>query len=193
MAPYWEYVRWAACVATGLGAWQVIPLTIVRLVAAFTHDKERHKQCLEVLRLARRDATPMDPCLPEIPKRGGPPRLPGTRNVPAQNEGQQQSHEQMLSLQVPGDQAAGFGASLPHAERVDGTAPLVDDPVGVNFQGPSVRMACDSANRSWAWRVSARGRCSVPCLHLVKHNRSIAGGGAAQHCNPVVEPERGRE
>jgi len=33
MAPYWEYVRWAACAATALGAWQVIPLTHERLNA----------------------------------------------------------------------------------------------------------------------------------------------------------------
>ena len=34
-----------------------MPLSVVRLVAAFTHDENRHKRCMEVLRLARHDAT----------------------------------------------------------------------------------------------------------------------------------------
>ena len=56
MAPYWEYLRWGAYVATALGAWRFLPLALVRLVAAFTHDETRHRQCMEVLRLARKDA-----------------------------------------------------------------------------------------------------------------------------------------
>jgi hypothetical protein len=56
MALYWEYLRWSAYVAAAIGAWRYVPLTIVRFVAAFTRNETRHRQCMEVLRLARRDA-----------------------------------------------------------------------------------------------------------------------------------------
>ena len=56
MAAYSEYLRWGAYMVAALGAWRFMPLAIVRLVAAFTRSETRHKQCLEVLRLARRDA-----------------------------------------------------------------------------------------------------------------------------------------
>jgi hypothetical protein len=56
MAQHWEYLSWGAYVVAALGAWRYMPLAIVRLVAAFTSDERRHKQCMEVLRLARRDA-----------------------------------------------------------------------------------------------------------------------------------------
>jgi hypothetical protein len=70
MAPYWEYVRWAVYVASALGAWRLLPLTVVRLVAAFTRNETRHKQCMEVLRLARRDAARIPSYLPESPSDG---------------------------------------------------------------------------------------------------------------------------
>jgi len=53
---YSEYLRWVAYVVTALGTWRFMPLAIVRLVAAFTRNQTRHRQCMEVLRLARRDA-----------------------------------------------------------------------------------------------------------------------------------------
>jgi hypothetical protein len=56
MAAYAEYLRWGAYIVAALGAWRYMPLAIVRLVAAFTRNETRHKQCMEVLRLARRDA-----------------------------------------------------------------------------------------------------------------------------------------
>ena len=55
--PYWEYLRWVAFVGGAVGVWRYLPLTVIRLVAAFTRDERRHKQCMEVLRLARRDAS----------------------------------------------------------------------------------------------------------------------------------------
>ena len=63
--PHWEYLRWMAYVGAALGAWRYLPLTIIRLVAAFTHNERRHKQCMEVLRLARRDASSIPSYLPE--------------------------------------------------------------------------------------------------------------------------------
>ncbi len=51
-----EYLRWGAYIVAALGGWRYVPLAIVRLVAAFTRNETRHKQCMEVLRLARRDA-----------------------------------------------------------------------------------------------------------------------------------------
>jgi hypothetical protein len=59
MVPHWEYLRWIVYMGAALGTWRYLPLTIVRLVAAFTHNKQRHRQCMEVLRLARRDAGSM--------------------------------------------------------------------------------------------------------------------------------------
>lgn len=56
MAAYSEYLRWVAYMAAAVGAWRFLPLAIVRLVAALTSNEMRHKQCMEVLRLARRDA-----------------------------------------------------------------------------------------------------------------------------------------
>jgi hypothetical protein len=57
MTAYAEYLRWGVvCVTVALGAWRFIPLGIVRLVAAFTRSETRHRQCMEVLRLARKDA-----------------------------------------------------------------------------------------------------------------------------------------
>ena len=56
MAAYAEYLKWGAYIVAALGAWRFMPLAIIRLVAAFTHSEERHRQCMEVLRLARRDA-----------------------------------------------------------------------------------------------------------------------------------------
>ena len=55
--PYWEYLPWAGCAAMAVGIWRYAPLALVRLVAAFTNDEERHRRCMEVLRLARRDAS----------------------------------------------------------------------------------------------------------------------------------------
>jgi hypothetical protein len=55
--PPWEYVRWVIYIGGAMGVWRYLPLTVIRLVAAFTKDERRHKQCMEVLRLARRDAS----------------------------------------------------------------------------------------------------------------------------------------
>ena len=71
MAPYWEYVRWMMYVGATVGAWRYLPLTVVRLVAAFTHDQQRHKQCMEVLRIARRDPSDIPTYLPDA---GVPPK-----------------------------------------------------------------------------------------------------------------------
>lgn len=56
MAPHWEYFRWLVYLCAAAGTWRYLPLTIVRLIAAFTRSERRNKQCMEVLRLARRDA-----------------------------------------------------------------------------------------------------------------------------------------
>ena len=64
MAAYPEYLRWGVYVVAALGAWRYMPLTVVRLVAAFTRNQTRHKQCMEVLRLARRDAARIPSYLP---------------------------------------------------------------------------------------------------------------------------------
>jgi hypothetical protein len=64
--PYWEYLRWVMYVGVVVGTWRYLPLTVVRLVAAFTHDEQRHKQCMEVLRLARPDASRIPTYLSDI-------------------------------------------------------------------------------------------------------------------------------
>jgi hypothetical protein len=53
---YLEYFQWVAYAVAAFSAWQFIPLSVIRLVAAFTTNEQRHKQCMEVLRLAQKDA-----------------------------------------------------------------------------------------------------------------------------------------
>ena len=50
-----------------MGVWRYLPLTVIRLVAAFTKDECRHKRCMEVLRVARAGciAYPEQHCHPE--------------------------------------------------------------------------------------------------------------------------------
>ena len=59
MAAYWQHLGWVAYVAVGVGAWRYLPLSVVRLTAAFTRDDKRHRRCMDVLWLARRDITGM--------------------------------------------------------------------------------------------------------------------------------------
>jgi hypothetical protein len=61
MAQYWDYLRWGLYAASALSAGRLLPLAAVRLVAAFTRSEERHKHCMEVLRLARHDAAHIPP------------------------------------------------------------------------------------------------------------------------------------
>lgn len=78
MAAYMEYLRWGAYVAAAIGAWRFVPLEIVRLVAAFTRNDARHRRCMEVLRLARKDAASIPSYLPAAKQRqgvGAPVRL----------------------------------------------------------------------------------------------------------------------
>jgi hypothetical protein len=74
--PYWEYLRWVVYLGGAMGVWRYLPLTVIRLVAAFTKDECRHKRCMEVLRLARRDAShiPSYIAAPSDP----PAPIPGT-------------------------------------------------------------------------------------------------------------------
>ena len=58
-AHYGEYLPWVIYLGSAIGTWRILTLAIVRLVAALTTDEARHRQCLEVLRLARRDAVRM--------------------------------------------------------------------------------------------------------------------------------------
>ena len=48
----------------GFGGWRYLPLGVVRLVGAFTNDEVRHRRCMEVLRLARRDAAKIPSYVP---------------------------------------------------------------------------------------------------------------------------------
>lgn len=80
-----EYLRWGAYVAAALGAWRFMPLTVVRLVAAFTRDEARHRRCMEVLRLARRDAASIPSYVSTTPADTQPrPRrsIPKTQTLP---------------------------------------------------------------------------------------------------------------
>ena len=88
MSPYWELVRWAALVASIGASIRYLPKALVFLVAAFTSNTSRSRQCLEALRLTRRDA----PYIPSyLPPSGGstssglvtPPRQPSHDSVPA--------------------------------------------------------------------------------------------------------------
>ncbi len=63
-----QYFFWVAyLVAGGLLTWKHVPLTLVRLVGAFTKDAQRHRQCAEILRLARKDAASIPSYVSELP------------------------------------------------------------------------------------------------------------------------------
>jgi hypothetical protein len=63
-AQYVEILRWTGCAVAGFGGWRYVPLVVIRLTAAFTKDDLRQRRCLEVLRLARRDAAQIPSYLP---------------------------------------------------------------------------------------------------------------------------------
>lgn len=56
MVHYGDYLPWVAYLTSAIAAWRFLPVTIARLVGALTRDETRHRRCMEVLRLARRDA-----------------------------------------------------------------------------------------------------------------------------------------
>ena len=52
-----QYFFWVAdVIGGGLVTWKYMPLTFIRLVGALTKNPQRHRQCAEILRLARKDA-----------------------------------------------------------------------------------------------------------------------------------------
>jgi hypothetical protein len=63
-ASYFEYLKWVVYAVAGVGSWRYLPLCVIRLVAAFTSNDDRHRRCMEVLGLARRDASRIPPYLP---------------------------------------------------------------------------------------------------------------------------------
>ena len=63
-AHYVEFLPWAGYALAGIGGWRYIPLAVVRLTAAFTSNEMRHRRCMEVLRLTRRDAAQIPTYLP---------------------------------------------------------------------------------------------------------------------------------
>ena len=59
-----HYLSWALYAGVAVALWRYLPLAMLRLVAAFTRNEMRSRQCLEVLRLARSDATRLPTYLP---------------------------------------------------------------------------------------------------------------------------------
>src|SRR5436305_226443 len=66
MMPHWESLSWMVYVGVAIGAWRYLPLTVVRLVAAFTRNRQRHRQCIEVLWLFGHKMAP-PPCCVDPP------------------------------------------------------------------------------------------------------------------------------
>lgn len=64
---YWESLRWGAYMAVAVATWRFLPLAVVQMVAAFTRDEARSRQCMEVLRLSRRDVRRVPSYLPPLP------------------------------------------------------------------------------------------------------------------------------
>ena len=80
MAVYWQHLGWMAYAAAGITVWRFIPLAVLRLVAAFTRDDRRHRQCMEVLALSRRHAAATPRCLAcRDTQRPSTPKLIGSR------------------------------------------------------------------------------------------------------------------
>jgi hypothetical protein len=80
MAAYWTHLHWAVYVLAVLGAWRYVPLTVIRLVAAFTHNEQRHRQCMEVLYASRLGSSSIRVYKPNpdlLPRQAAPPQ-PGT-------------------------------------------------------------------------------------------------------------------
>jgi hypothetical protein len=63
---HWIYLL-AAAGPAGLAAWRYGPRAIVIVIGALTKDRERSKQCLEVLRLLRTDAKELPSYLVDPP------------------------------------------------------------------------------------------------------------------------------
>ena len=53
MAAYRTYVPWAFNLLAVLDAWRYVPLTVIRLVAAFARDEQHHQRCMDVLCVSR--------------------------------------------------------------------------------------------------------------------------------------------
>jgi hypothetical protein len=74
-----QYFFWVVYVAGGgLITWRYAPLTLVRLVGAFTTNPQRHRQCAEILRLARKDAASIPSYVSELPPPSDSAKSPTT-------------------------------------------------------------------------------------------------------------------
>jgi hypothetical protein len=64
MAPTWEYAIWAGHVVVGVAVLRFLFRALFGLLAASARNDRRSRRSLEVLRLARRDATQIPSYLP---------------------------------------------------------------------------------------------------------------------------------
>ena len=65
---HWEYVVWAGSSPVGLVAiWRYAPRAFLMLVGGLTKDPQRSKQCAEMLRLQRKDASNIQSYLVDPP------------------------------------------------------------------------------------------------------------------------------
>jgi hypothetical protein len=81
---HWEYVVWAGSSPVGLVAiWRYAPRAFLMLVGGLTKDPQRSKQCAEMLRLQRKDASNIQSYLVDPPAQQ-PGQLPQSAVRPTQ-------------------------------------------------------------------------------------------------------------
>jgi hypothetical protein len=53
MGACWPCVHCAVYIAAVLGTSRYVPVSVIRIVAAFTRDEQRHRRCMDVLRVSQ--------------------------------------------------------------------------------------------------------------------------------------------
>ena len=129
-----QHFFWVVYVAGGgLLTWKYAPLTLVRLVGAFTTDPQRHRQCAEILRLARKDAADIPSYVGELPTRSDlAMRRPTDRERPrhrssAQSESTNQAPP-LETLPQQSQRSVGKGRNPSAGAIRNGSAPHRRDP-----------------------------------------------------------------
>jgi hypothetical protein len=65
--PHWVYILSAVSSPLGLAAWRYAPRAFLMLVGGLTTDRQRSRQCAEMLRLAHKDAKDIPSYLTDLP------------------------------------------------------------------------------------------------------------------------------
>jgi|HubBroStandDraft_4_1064222.scaffolds.fasta_scaffold06409_4 hypothetical protein len=81
MAPYWECLRWMAFMGASAAIWKYLALPVYRAIAVLSRNEDRRRYALEVLRLARPDASAIPSYLANLGAEQGRPLTPGEKRA----------------------------------------------------------------------------------------------------------------